>query len=194
MRIISGTARGTKLYTLEGKTTRPTLDRVKESLFNIIQDKVPNTTFLDLFSGSGAIGLEAASRGAQKVILCDKSKDAIQVIKKNIEKTHLEKKVELYNLDYEKLLKTKINKNINIVYIDPPYDSDFGIKSIRCIIEQKIIDEKSMIIVETDNEQRILKDLEKLEIEVIDIRKYGRATLIFLKKRKGVKPWKYLNY
>ena len=74
MRIISGTARGTKLYTLEGDATRPTLDRVKESLFNIIQNKIQDSVFLDLFSGSGAIGLEAASRDARKVILCDKYK------------------------------------------------------------------------------------------------------------------------
>ena len=84
MRIISGKARGTKLYSLEGSTTRPTLDRVKESLFNIIQNRVPECTFLDLFSGSGAIGLEAASRGANKTILCEKNKAAISIIKKNI--------------------------------------------------------------------------------------------------------------
>ena len=101
MRIISGTARGTKLFTLEGQTTRPTLDRVKESIFNIIQSQIINSNFLDVFSGSGAIGLEAASRGAKKVILCDKSKDAINIINKNIEKTHLKEKIELYNLDYE---------------------------------------------------------------------------------------------
>ena len=185
MRIISGTARGTKLYTLEGQTTRPTLDRVKESLFNIIQNEIPNSIFLDLFSGSGAIGLEAVSRGARKAILCDKSKDAIQIIKKNIEKTHLSEKVELYNLDYEVLLKNKVKEKLDIVYIDPPYDSDFVIKSIKHIIEQKMIDENSVIIIETDDEQRILKDLENLEIEVTDIRKYGRAALIFLKIRKG---------
>lgn len=185
MRIISGTARGTKLYTLEGQTTRPTLDRVKESLFNIIQNEIPNSIFLDLFSGSGAIGLEAVSRGARKAILCDKSKDAIQIIKKNIEKTHLSEKVELYNLDYETLLKNKVKEKLDIVYIDPPYDSDFVIKSIKHIIEQKLIDENSVIIIETDDEQRILKDLENLEIEVTDTRKYGRAALIFLKIRKG---------
>ena len=185
MRIISGTARGTKLYTLEGQTTRPTLDRVKESLFNIIQNEIPNSIFLDLFSGSGAIGLEAASRGASKVILCDKSKEAIQIIKKNIEKTHLSEKVELYNLDYELLLKTKVKDKLDIVYIDPPYDSDFVIKSIKCIIEQKLTGENSVIIIETDDEQRILKDLENLEIEITDTRKYGRASLIFLQIRKG---------
>ena len=84
MRIISGTARGTKLYTLEGQATRPTLDRVKESLFNIIQNKIPNSIFLDLFSGSGAIGLEAASRGAEKAILCDKSKIIKELFNNNI--------------------------------------------------------------------------------------------------------------
>lgn len=185
MRIISGTARGTKLYTLEGQTTRPTLDRVKESLFNIIQNEIPNSIFLDLFSGSGAIGLEAASRGAKKVILCDKSKDAIKIINKNIEKTHLSEKVELYNLDYELLLKIKVKEKLDIVYIDPPYDSDFVIKSIKCIIEQKLMHENSIIIIETDDEQRILKDMENLEIEITDTRKYGRASLIFLQVRKG---------
>ena len=84
MRIISGRARGTKLYTLGGESTRPTLDRVKESLFNIIQNKIEDANFLDLFSGSGAIGLEALSRGAKKTIFCDSSKQAIEIINKNI--------------------------------------------------------------------------------------------------------------
>lgn len=185
MRIISGTARGTKLYTLEGQATRPTLDRVKESLFNIIQNKIPNSIFLDLFSGSGAIGLEAASRGAEKVILCDKSKDAINIINKNIEKTHLREKTEIYNLDYELVLKTKIKKHIDIVYIDPPYDSDFAIKSMKQIVENNLIDENSIIIIETDNDKKLLENLKKIEVEITDKRKYGRAVLIFLKIRKG---------
>lgn len=185
MRIISGTARGTKLYTLEGQATRPTLDRVKESLFNIIQNEIIDSNFLDVFSGSGAIGLEAASRGAKKVILCDKSKDAINIISKNIEKTHLKEKVELYNLDYETLLKNKVKEKMNIIYIDPPYNSDFAIKSVEYIISQKIADENSTIIIETDNEEKVLNELKKIDIEIIDKRRYGRATLIFIKIRKG---------
>ena len=86
MRIISGKARGTKLYTLEGENTRPTLDRVKESIFNIIQNEIEGTQILDLFAGSGAIGLEFLSRGADKAVLCDKSKEAINIIEKNVEK------------------------------------------------------------------------------------------------------------
>ena len=89
MRIIAGEKRGTKLYTLEGLNTRPTLDRVKESLFNIIQSEIRERIFLDIFAGSGAIGLEAVSRGAKKAILCDNNKQAIQIIKKNIEKTRI---------------------------------------------------------------------------------------------------------
>ena len=185
MRIISGTARGTKLYTLEGQATRPTLDRVKESFFNIIQNKIINLNFLDVFSGSGAIGLEAASRGAHKVILCDNSKEAINIIKKNIEKTHLEPKVKLYNLYYETLLKTKIKEKMDVIYIDPPYNSNFAIKAVEIIINQKLADENSTIIIETDNEKKILEELKKTEVEIIDKRKYGRATLIFIKIRKG---------
>ena len=89
MRIISGSARGTILHSIERISTRPTLDRVKESLFNIIQNEIPESVFLDLFSGSGAVGLEAASRGAKKTILCDKSKDAIKIINKNIKNQFL---------------------------------------------------------------------------------------------------------
>ena len=89
MRIIAGEKRGTKLYTIEGLKTRPTLDRVKESLFNIIQSEIRERIFLDIFAGSGAIGLEAVSRGAKKAILCDNNKQAIQIIKKNIEKTRI---------------------------------------------------------------------------------------------------------
>ena len=185
MRIISGTARGTKLFTLEGETTRPTLDRVKESMFNIIQNEVQNSIFIDLFSGSGAIGLEAASRGAKRVILCDKSKQAINIINKNIEKTHLKEKVELYNLDYELLLKTKIKEQADIIYIDPPYKSDFAINAVNIILENGLVSEDSTIIIETDEEEKILREIEKIEIKITDKRKYGRAILIFLKIGKG---------
>ena len=184
MRIISGTARGTKLYTLEGLNTRPTLDRVRESLFNIIQNEVKESIFLDLFSGSGAVGLEAASRGAKEVIICDKSKEAVQIINKNIEKTHLKDKIKLYNTDFISLLRNKITEKLDIIYIDPPYDSDFIFLSLKEILERKLIDENSLVIVETDQTGRILKQIENLKIEITDERKYGRANIIFLKLKK----------
>ena len=184
MRIIGGRARGTKLYTLEGENTRPTLDRVKESLFNIIQLEVPNSIFLDLFAGSGAIGLEAVSRGAKKSILCDKNKDAIKIINKNIEKTHSEGNVELYGLDFKEVLKNKIKDKPDIVFIDPPYKTDFAYEAIKILVDSNMLKKESLMIIETDEEERILKQIENIEIEIIDKRKYGRAHLIFLKNKK----------
>ena len=135
MRIISGKARGTKLYTLEGTNTRPTLDRVKESIFNIIQNEIEDATVLDLFAGSGAIGLECLSRGAKKAVLCDKSKEAIQIIKRNIEKTHMEEKAQIINADYENCLEKLKNEQFDIIYIDPPYATNYIFKSLEKIKE-----------------------------------------------------------
>jgi len=183
MRIISGTARGTKLFTLEGENTRPTLDRVKESLFNIIQNDIEDSVVLDLFSGSGAIGLEFASRGAKKVYLNDNSKDAIEIIKKNIDKTHLTEKVELYNLNFLKLIQNVKEKRFDIVYLDPPYKTDYIIQSINELIKLDKITDKSLIIAETDDEKRFLTQMKELtNIEIIDKRKYGRVYIFILKE------------
>ena len=180
MRIISGKARGTKLYTLEGITTRPTLDRVKESIFNIIQSDIEDSIVLDLFSGSGAIGLEFLSRGAKRAVLCDNSKDAIKIIKQNVQKTHFEENSEIYNMEFTKLIERLQNQKFDIIYIDPPYATDFIKISIEKIIEYKLVNENTKIIVETDDETRILNQIEKMDVEITDKRKYGRATIIFL--------------
>ena len=182
MRIISGKARGTKLYTLEGDITRPTLDRVKESIFNIIQNRIKDSIFLDLFAGSGAMGLEAASRGAKKAILCDKNKNAMQIIKRNIEKTHLEQNVQTYLDDYENVLKTKIKEKLDIIYIDPPYNSNFAINSIKIILEKNLVTKDSIIMIETDRKNEIEEELKNIEIEIVDERKYGKAEIIFIRK------------
>ena len=190
MRIISGKARGTKLYTLEGNATRPTLDRVKESVFNILHNDIENSTVLDLFSGSGAIGLEFLSRGAKRAVLCDNSKDAIKIIKQNVQKTHFEEIAEVYNIEFTKLIEKLQNQKFDIIYIDPPYATDFIKISIEMIIEYKLVNENTKIIVETDDETRILKQIEKMDVEITDKRKYGRATIIFLKYRKTQIPRK----
>ena len=190
MRIISGKARGTKLYTLDGTATRPTLDRVKESLFNIIQNDIEDSTVLDLFSGSGAIGLEFLSRGAKRAVLCDSSKDAIKIIKQNVQKTHFQEKVEVYNMEFTKLVERLQNQKFDIIYIDPPYATDFIKISLEKIIEYELVNENTKIIVETDDETRILNQIEKMDVEITDKRKYGRATIIFLKYRKTQIPRK----
>ena len=184
MRVISGTARGTKLYSLEGNNTRPTLDRVKESLFNIIGIKIRNSVVLDLFSGSGAIGIEAASRGAEKAILCDKSKEAINIINKNIEKTKLQNNIIVINSDYKEALK-KASYTYDIIYIDPPYATHLAVESVEEILKNKYLNDDGTIIIETDEEEKICRELEKIEntkIDIYDKRKYGRVVLIFIRK------------
>ena len=183
MRIISGKARGTRLYTLEGTNTRPTLDRVKESLFSIIQADIQDITVLDLFAGSGAIGLEFLSRGAKKAILCDNSKKAIEIIKKNIEKTHMEQYAKVKNIDFEACLRDLENEQIDLIYIDPPYETDYIYKALKIIIELNIIKQNGKIILETDDEDRIIEQIKNIDVEIVDKRRYGRATIIFLEKK-----------
>lgn len=181
MRIVSGKAKGTKLYTLNGESTRPTLDRVRESLFNIIQNQIQDSIFLDLFSGSGAIGLEAVSRGAKKAILCDISKEACKIIEKNIVKTHALENIELHQSDFKKVLINKINEKVDIVFLDPPYETDFATEAVKILLEKNLLKQNAMIIIETDNSKKVIEDLENINCEIKDIRKYGRAYLIFLK-------------
>ena len=181
MRIIAGTARGTKLYTLPGLETRPTLDRVKESIFNIIQNHIKDSCVLDLFAGSGAIGLEMISRGAKKAVLCDKSIDAIKIIQKNVTKTHMEKKVEIYNTDFKACIEKVMEQKFDLIYIDPPYATDYIEQSLRLIKDFKILNTEGIIILETDDESRILKEIKNIDVEIKDKRKYGRASIIFLK-------------
>lgn len=185
MRVISGTARGTKLETIESVSTRPTLDRVKESLFNIIKDKIDEATILDIFSGSGAIAIEFLSRGCKKAVLCDQSEQAIKVINRNLEKTHLEKNAIVINSDYKKCLQKLSDKKekFDVIFIDPPYKADMACNAVDMVLALKLLKEDGIIIIETDEQEREIKQLEKLDIEIYDSRKYGRVNLIFLVER-----------
>ena len=184
MRIISGSAKGTKLNTISEKITRPTLDRVKEPLFSIIQNRILNSKVLDLFAGSGALGLEALSRGTLKAYFCDKSYEATNIIKKNIEKTHLQEKSVVINKDYKKCLELLQDKKFDIIFIDPPYRYDIAVKAVEKILELNILADNGIIVLETDDEKRELEELENVDVSVKDLRKYGRVNLLFL-NRKG---------
>jgi len=183
MRVISGTAKGTKLNTLDTMDTRPTLDRVKEALFNIMQSKIYDGIVLDLFSGSGAIGIECLSRGAKKAIFCDKSKYAYDVIKKNLSKTNLEQKAIIFNKSYDECINS-LNEKVDIVFLDPPYNTDLSVDAISRIIKKDLITNDGIIIVETDNEERIISEVANAEVQVYDIRKYGKVKLVFLKRKE----------
>ena len=173
MRIIGGLARGTKLYTLEGLNTRPTLDKVREAIFNILQNNIRDTVVLDLFAGSGAVGLESISRGAKKAILCDK----------NAQKMRVEDKVQILCIDYENFL-SNTQEKFDFIYIDPPYNTDYISNSIKLINDRNLLAEEGIIIAETDEEERVKDEIDKLKtsINIYDTRKYGRARLIFMRK------------
>lgn len=135
--------------------------------------------------GSGAIGLEAVSRGAKKTILCDNNKSAVEIIKKNIEKTKTQDKVEVYQKTFEELIKRNLNEKVDIVYLDPPYDTNYAYEATNMLIKEEKINLDSIIIIETDQKDKVKKELEKLKIDIYDERKYGRANLIFLKYQKA---------
>lgn len=152
-------------------------------MFNIIFDDIKESSVLDLFAGSGAIGLEFASRGAKKVIMCDNSRKACQIIKQNIEKTHLQEKVELLNLEYIDAIRKINSQNFDIIYLDPPYKTDYIKNAINELIKQNLITQNTLIIAETDEEEKIIEQIKEIpKIEIIDKRKYGRAHILFLRK------------
>jgi 16S rRNA (guanine(966)-N(2))-methyltransferase RsmD len=183
MRIISGSARGTKLFTLDGEKTRPTLDRVKEPLFNIINFNLPDAVVLDLFAGSGALGLESLSRGAKKTVFCDRNFEAIQVIKKNVDKTRFNEKSIIIQNDFSQALEflQREGYKFDLIFLDPPYKTDYIYESLNLIIKNNLGCDGTLIVAETDEPERIKSKLSDLNIEIYDTRKYGRAYLLFIK-------------
>ncbi len=121
MRVISGSARGTKLESLEGLSTRPTIDRVKEGIFSSIQFLVPGAKVLDLFAGSGQMGIECLSRGAQKAVFVDSNKDAVNIVIKNIKACNLFDKSRVVNMTAQDYLRTSKDE-FDLIFLDPPYN------------------------------------------------------------------------
>lgn len=183
MRIISGNARGTKLYTLEGNNTRPTLDRVKEALFNKINFQLEEAIVLDLFAGSGALGLEALSRGAKIAYFGENSHQAAKVIEKNIYKTKMQDKAKLIIKDYKKVLEEVKQIKFNIIFLDPPYETNYDIEAIELVLKDNLLKDNGFIVLETDSNEKENK-IKTLNIKIDDARKYGRVKLLFL-SRKG---------
>lgn len=135
MRIITGSKRGKKLITLEGEQVRPTTDRVKESLFNILQFQLEGRRFLDLFAGSGQIGLEALSRGAALAVFVDASKDSIRVVEKNVQSTGLGDRSKVITADFRSYLRG-CRERFDIAFLDPPYRMGLLEKALPLVAER----------------------------------------------------------
>lgn len=148
MRIIAGKHKSRLLYSLEGKETRPMMDRMKESVFNTIGPYFDEDTVLDLFGGSGALCLEAMSRGASKGVIVEKNGDAIQVIRENIKTLKEETSVKLINMSYERALKilVKDRESFDIIFLDPPYILNIIKDLIAFILENKLLNDNGVIV------------------------------------------------
>ena len=174
MRVISGIHRSRLLVGYTESGIRPTMDKVKESVFAMIGDKIVNSTFLDLFGGTGSIAIEALSNGAKEVYIVDNSKEAIKVIETNINNLKINDKIKVIKDDYNASLKRFKDMSIkfDIIYIDPPYNQIKIKNIINKIIELNILNKNGIIICEYD--------LDKLEdtygnLNLIKERKYGKT-------------------
>ena len=176
MRVVSGKYRGKILKEFELSTTKPTTDRVKESIFNLIQFDVAGADVLDLFAGTGALGVEAISRGANKVCFVDSNENAIKIIKENTKQ--LEGDFEIFKSDFEKFLQSSKVK-WDIVLLDPPYATDYGIKAIECLIKNDLLKDEAIIIFETSAENKFNLQYDGFKIKS---KKYGGIVVFKMEK------------
>ena len=153
MKIITGTAKGMNLETLEGDATRPTSQRVKEAVFSMLQFDIEGARVLDLFAGSGQLGLEALSRGAQKATFSDSSRDATEIILRNAKKTKLFEKCRISNCDYSQMIRGIAGKEqYDIIFIDPPYKLDCITDVLKRLCEAGAIAPNAFVVCESGKE------------------------------------------
>lgn len=151
MRVIAGKARSIPLKTVEGQDTRPTTDRIKETLFNMLQNELADCLFVDLFSGSGGIGIEALSRGARKAIFVEKAPKAVACIKDNLAKTKLENEAVVLSTDaVSAIYKLEGSEPADFIFMDPPYAQLLEKQVLEALKNSSLVDEYTTIIVEAD--------------------------------------------
>ncbi len=186
MRIITGKARGAQLKAPAGEVTRPTSERTKEAIFSTIQFEIQGKTVLDLFAGSGQMGLEALSRGASQAVLCDRSKPAIDVIRQNALKTKLALQCEICSGDYLTLLKSFRKKRVfDLVFLDPPYAIGALPKALRALTDNGLLTNDAILICESGSEKDVFGEDPLLEnvYEITRVSRYGIAVVTFLRYR-----------
>ena len=182
MRIIAGSRRGHALFAPTGRNTRPTLDRIKESMFGILQFELADTTVLDLFAGSGNLGLEALSRGAAFAVFCDHDRQSAQIVQKNIEKLRFEEQSFLYTMESAAAIKAcaAAQRKFDIVFLDPPYASDLAERSIGQLLESGTLGHKAIIVVEHEPEKT-----PSAEGFSADTRRHGEVAFTILRREGG---------
>mgnify|MGYP003289010329 CR=1 FL=1 len=177
MRIIAGKYRGTIIPSPKEEIVKPTLDRIKENIFNVIQFKIQDSICLDLFCGSGALGLECVSRGAKEVTFVDNNKNNIFALKKLLQKLNAENYLLCNNDYYEVLKKAEINnKKYDIIFLDPPYDTNLAELALQKIFKFNLLNEEGIVVWEHPTEYENLKFKSKIK----DTRTYGKVQIDIL--------------
>ena len=185
MRVIAGSARRTQLKTLEGMDTRPTTDRIKETLFNMIAPYLYDSIFLDLFAGSGGIGIEALSRGAKEAVFVENGKEAVSCIKQNLKATGFLDQSQVMAMDVMQALRRleTLNRPFDIIFMDPPYRKGFEEKIIPYLLESYLVREGTQIIVETAKDTDI-SYMENFDCDMERVKEYKTNRHVFLRVTK----------
>lgn len=179
MRIVSGIYKSRSLKTLEGNNTRPTSDKIRAAIFDSIAFESNYKTMLDLFSGSGAMGLEAISRGFSFVTLNDKSRDALKIIRENVKDLGCQSQCKIMNEDYKYCLKK--SKPVDLLFVDPPYDKVDLEEIIKFSSDFELINDEGMIIIEASSQTDLKKEIGNFYIS--KIKDYKTTRIIYYRKR-----------
>ena len=184
MRIIAGEARGRRLYAPAGEDTRPTSDRVRESLFNILGRRVLDARVLDLFCGSGALSFEAVSRGAQSAVLIDADSKAVRTARSNAQALDMQRQVRVYRNDYQSACRILLRKNavFDLVFVDPPYAQGLYASALQAVAP--LLADGALIVCEHASHQPLEAVLAGLTRT--DLRTYGTRALSFYRKEEGI--------
>ena len=184
MRVIAGTARSLPLKTREGKDTRPTTDRIKETLFNMLQAYVGEAVFFDLFSGSGGIGIEALSRGAKHAYFVENDAKAIECIVDNLKFTKFTDKATVLKQDVISALQGISEKEVDVIFMDPPYDQLYEKKVLEALTTKKYVTEDTLIVVEASLNTDF-SYLDKMGYEVMKEKKYKTNKHMFIRRKEA---------
>lgn len=187
LRVIAGSAKGHGLKTIKGDTTRPTSDKVKGAVYNIIAAYIEGSNVLDLFAGTGSMGIEALSRGAGSAVFFDRNPLCCRVIRENLEHTKLTEKAAVYNMDYAAGINKMYNdgRKFDIIIMDPPYNKNFIQEALKLLVNNDIIEDDGIIIAEHSVMDRLPESCGRLK--VIDTRKYGDTMITIYKDGKNEK-------
>ncbi len=186
MRIITGSAKGKRLETLEGEATRPTSERIKEAIFSSIQFEVENRHVLDLFAGSGQMGLEALSRGADRATFIDSSREAMEIVKKNAKTTGFDDKCHYLVSDWRNYIrKASGREKYDLVFIDPPYAMECCADAAAYLAEREVVIPGALVVLESGTEELSADDERLAGYEIIKSTHYGKKTFVNILLYKG---------